>query len=47
VIGRGCVPCESDDLVALAKQNQSWADLAEYNLTPVIDDEEITKALGG
>ena len=45
--GRGYALFETDDPVALAKQNLYWSDLADQKIVPVIDDEEAAKSLGG
>ena len=45
--GRGYALFETDDPVALAKQNLYWSDLADQKIVPVIDDEEAAKSQGG
>ena len=43
---RGYELLETDDLVALSKYNLYWSDLSDQKIVPVIDDEEVVKALG-
>ncbi len=38
---------ETDDLVALAKNNPYWSDLMDIRTVPVIDDEEAMKSTSG
>ena len=45
--GKGYTLIETDDVVALSRLNLHWADLVDMKIVPVVDDEEIAKALGG
>lgn len=42
----GFALCESDDAVALAKWIQDWSDLLEFEIFPVLDDNQIGIVLG-
>ena len=43
---RGFRVIETDDPVALSKLSIYWADLLDMKVEPVVDDDEIGKALG-
>ena len=43
----GFVLIETDNPVALTKYVVHWADLSDTSVVPVIEDEEMRKALGG
>jgi hypothetical protein len=42
----GFALCETDDAVALAKWTQDWSDLLEFEIFPVLDDNQIGIVLG-
>ncbi len=42
----GWAVCESDDPVALCKWTQDWTDLLDFQVTPVINDEQIAQVIG-
>jgi hypothetical protein len=42
----GFLLAESDDLVAVGKWMQEWTDLVTFNVSPVLNDEDIMKVLG-
>jgi len=42
----GFVVAESDDPVAVAKWTQAWTDLLSFEVTPVLNDEQITEVIG-
>ncbi len=42
----GFALCETDDAVALAKWIQDWSDLLEFEIFPVLDDNQIGIVLG-
>ena len=42
----GFALCETDDAVALAKWIQEWSDLLEFEIFPVLDDNQIGIVLG-
>ena len=44
---RGFVLIETDDPVALSRLNIYWSDLFDLQIVPVIDDEQLNKALSG
>ena len=44
--GKGFTLLEADDSVAVSKYALAWADLVDLKIVPVVDDEEIAKALG-
>ena len=43
--GKGFVLFETDDPVALSRIYLQWSDLADQKVVPVVDDEEIMKAI--
>ena len=45
--GGGVRLVETDDIVALTKLNLYWSDLLELKTTPVLNDEEASRALFG
>ena len=44
---KGFALIETDDPVAISKFFVYWADLVDIKVVPVIDDEQMGKALGG
>lgn len=42
----GFTLCESDDLVSVAKWTQEWSDLLEFEVCPVLDDQQVAIVLG-
>lgn len=44
--GRGFRLIETDDPVSITKNNLYWADLIEIKVVPVVEDDQIAKALG-
>lgn len=45
--GDGFALYETDDPVGLAKYTMGWADLVDQKIVPVVEDDEIRRALGG
>lgn len=43
--GKGFTLLEATDPVALSKYQLAWADLVDIKIVPVVEDEEIAKAL--
>ena len=43
---RGYVLAESDDAVAIGKWMQEWTDLLDFEVIPVVNDEDVLKVLG-
>ncbi len=43
--GKGYTLFEADDLVELSRYTVAWADLVDQKVVPVVEDEEIAKAL--
>ncbi len=43
--GKGYTLLEADDMVALSRLTAQWSDLVDQKLVPVVDDEEMKKAL--
>ncbi len=43
---RGFVLAESADAVAIGKWMQEWTDLLAFEVTPVVNDEDVLKVLG-
>lgn len=43
--GRGFLIAESADGVAIARWTQAWSDLLEFEVTPIIDDEQMMSVL--
>lgn len=43
--GKGFTLVETDDPVAFARIVNSWTDLVDQRVFPVLDDEEVVKAL--
>jgi hypothetical protein len=46
-MGKGFSLIEADDPLAMTRFAAAWADLAEQRIFPVLDDEEMAKALSG
>jgi len=44
---RGFALCETDDAIAVAKWCREWNDLLEFEIIPVINDEQLVAALAG
>ena len=44
---RGFVIAEASDAVAIGKWMQEWTDLLTFDVTPILNDEEIQVVLGG
>jgi hypothetical protein len=45
--GKGYELFETDDPVALSKYLNAWSDLVDQKVVPVVDDDEVAKALSG
>ncbi|MBZ5661447.1 MAG: DUF3303 domain-containing protein [Acidobacteriia bacterium] len=43
---KGFVLAESSDALAIAKWLQDWTDLLTFEVTPVINDEQIARVIG-
>ena len=43
---QGFVLAESADAVAIGKWMQEWTDLIDFEVTPVVNDEDVLKVLG-
>jgi hypothetical protein len=43
--GKGYTLLEVDDLVALSRIAAQWSDLVDQKLAPVVDDDELKRAL--
>ncbi|MBZ5643843.1 MAG: DUF3303 domain-containing protein [Acidobacteriia bacterium] len=43
---KGFVLAESSDAVAIAKWLQDWTDILSFEVTPVINDEQIARVIG-
>ena len=43
---RGYVLAESADAVAIGKWMQEWTDLIDFEVIPVVNDEDVLKVLG-
>ena len=43
----GFVLAESNDTIALGKWLQEWTDLLSFDVSPVNNDEDVMKVLGG
>lgn len=43
--GRGYALSESDNPVAMAKWVRGWSDLMSFEITPVVDDEQMMQVL--
>ena len=44
---RGFVIAEASDVVAIGKWMQEWTDLMTFDITPIMNDEEVQVVLGG
>ena len=44
---RGFVIAEVADVVPIGKWMQKWTDLLTFDVTPIMNDEEIQTVLGG
>jgi len=45
--GKGFALFDTDDTVGLSQYIMGWADLVDQQIVPVIEDQDVTKALGG
>lgn len=45
--GRGFAVCEADDAMLIAKYCREWNDLLEFEIVPVINDEQLGAVLAG
>ena len=45
--GRGYALSESTDPIAMAKWTREWSDLMSFEVTPVLDDEQMVQLLQG
>jgi len=43
---KGFVLADSSDAVAIAKWMQEWTDLLSFEVTPVLNDEEVARVIG-
>ena len=44
---KGFVLAEASDVVAIGKWTQDWTDLLTFDVTPVLDDEQVMEVMGG
>ncbi len=45
--GRGFAITETDDPVAIVKWVRDWSDLLDFEIVPVVNDEQLIAALAG
>jgi len=45
--GRGVAICETDDPLAVTRWCRAWNDMLEFEIIPVISDEQLASVLAG